>query len=466
MYNTVLKICFHLFIGRAKYKCETCGKRFHWEFELKTHLNSFVRNKEVKCECDVTFPCNGDLMKHLKCVHRYKLSFNCDICGKLFTKHHDLQHHLRSHTGEKPYPCSQCDRSFSYRGDLNKHLRSHTGEKPFACEHCQQRFTRKDYLVNHTYKHTGEMSFNCVDCGRGFATKWNLTQHLKSELHNLTVYGERNKPYPCEQSTETFLYKKQLNQHKHTHHSLKTSELQGNSQDTAAPSSSVDTADPDVIHTGGNTATAASLSPETAKDVVHTDCRVTTVPGSATIPREFLCKYCNGKFTDLTVLTQHLREHTDKRHYFCKYCYKIFAHNFTLSQHILKHTGERPHVCEECNKGFKTKVELVRHTTVHTGERKYKCKQCGKAFKRPVHLKRHLETHSNIRRFKCDHCNKAFKTKDKLNRYILRNMVEYNLKCELCDREFSSRHGLKVHVRRHHSSKESAETTGALAKPT
>ncbi|XP_041648372.1 transcription factor HIVEP3 isoform X2 [Cheilinus undulatus] len=49
----------------------------------------------------------------------------CTYCGRPCAKPSVLQKHIRSHTGERPYPCGPCGFSFKTKSNLYKHRKSH-----------------------------------------------------------------------------------------------------------------------------------------------------------------------------------------------------------------------------------------------------------------------------------------------------------------------------------------------------
>ncbi|CAO3565049.1 unnamed protein product [Mortierella alpina] len=49
----------------------------------------------------------------------------------------------------KPFPCHLCTRIFSRKHDLQRHIRVHTGSKPYLCMNCQKAFARTDALSRH-----------------------------------------------------------------------------------------------------------------------------------------------------------------------------------------------------------------------------------------------------------------------------------------------------------------------------
>uniref|UniRef100_A0A0B7BR01 C2H2-type domain-containing protein n=1 Tax=Arion vulgaris TaxID=1028688 RepID=A0A0B7BR01_9EUPU len=162
-----------LLIGDKAFKCtyEDCGRLYTTHHHLKVHERSHTGDRPFQCE----FP----------------------NCGKRFATGYGLKSHNRVHTGEKPYPCPHtekgCEKAFKTSGDLQKHVRTHTGERPFKCpfEGCTQSFTTSNIRKVHIRTHTGERPYICTveGCARAFASATNYKNHIR--IHT----GE--KPYVC-----------------------------------------------------------------------------------------------------------------------------------------------------------------------------------------------------------------------------------------------------------------------------
>ncbi|VDB92003.1 unnamed protein product [Peniophora sp. CBMAI 1063] len=53
--------------------------------------------------------------------------YECEYCGKGFTRPSSLKIHIHSHTGERPYKCTfgGCERTFSVLSNMRRHARTH-----------------------------------------------------------------------------------------------------------------------------------------------------------------------------------------------------------------------------------------------------------------------------------------------------------------------------------------------------
>ena len=53
------------------------------------------------------------------------MSFECDICGKVFDEEQNFKSHIESvHEGKKPYECDICGKVFNGKQNFKSHLKS------------------------------------------------------------------------------------------------------------------------------------------------------------------------------------------------------------------------------------------------------------------------------------------------------------------------------------------------------
>lgn len=139
-----------------KHHCTICNKTYIYESGLKLHYSS--RHKEMGIDFSVI----------------------CDICGRRISCKSKLKQHIRTHTGDKPYPCTICPRKFSTKDLLGSHMRVHTGEKPYVCMYCGKEFAQGAPYRYHIKTHTGEKCCSCPICNKAFISRGNMRIHLKT----------------------------------------------------------------------------------------------------------------------------------------------------------------------------------------------------------------------------------------------------------------------------------------------
>ena len=134
-----------------------------------------------------------------------KYDTGCNKCDFVPLHRQSLSEHIRTHTGERPYPCSMCQYKARTKHALIVHTRTHSGERPYQCDLCDYATTQSSALSTHKRIHTGERPYSCSSCEYKARTKHAIVVHMR------THSGE--KPYQCNLCEYRGTQKSTLNSH-------------------------------------------------------------------------------------------------------------------------------------------------------------------------------------------------------------------------------------------------------------
>ncbi|XP_063372076.1 zinc finger protein 250-like isoform X2 [Cydia amplana] len=144
--------------------CVQCDRRFTSDRMYKRHLQSSAAHaaerdntrakRKYPCpECDNVYSRRTYMNNHYRHVHAKQSKYYCEDCDRHFlNRTRYLDHRRFQHEGakrDKDKLCNICGRGFAANRTLVNHIRTHSGERPFPCEYCGAKFTQKHAMLSH-----------------------------------------------------------------------------------------------------------------------------------------------------------------------------------------------------------------------------------------------------------------------------------------------------------------------------
>lgn len=184
-------------LGLTERKCQICGKEFQKVFSFNIHMKQHENNDVGKfthmCDvCGQAFPLKMQLVAHMR-RHGQRIH-KCPFpnCRWDFVFKSELNSHVRTHTGEKPFLCDICGYSGATKTRLARHSRIHTGERTYHCDYCTYKAGNSTHLRRHMRIHIGSKPYKCPYCSYSCNTHENIRKHITKTKRHMGLFI-----YPC-----------------------------------------------------------------------------------------------------------------------------------------------------------------------------------------------------------------------------------------------------------------------------
>lgn len=413
--------------------------------------------------------------------------FQCNVCGKRFSRQSTLNTHEKVHTGDQIFKCEICGRVFDVYRHLTEHMAVHRIDKPFTCKICNKSYSRATVLSQHMKLHTDETIYKCQVCGKGFP---NALQQKEHEMeHAVEDDDDLMTLYKCYACTDTFKTSRECTNHmqihtqqpviveNHSHHLAQYRSVVNIQQQqtvqvvmsfTSAPITKAPTLTPVIKPTLTTLMTPALPSLITTtiasinKPVIATP--IVALPPPS-LPAHEMPAVAGSQLRSSAIVTTNgsriiqappvapilpppaLPAHVPPVHIVHT---TIDECGSDEDMDDIEEDETLFYTCDVCNQTFKLEADLRAHHRTHTiSYEKYKCDVCEKRFSLLSNFNVHKRIHKREKPFRCDICGKCFRLAKSLTVHMILHTENESFNCEICQRSFNRPTALKLHMKTH-----------------